>query len=45
MRSAGWSAGTASLLEAAGRLRDLDNPAHSGSVPTPRRAFRATPST
>ncbi|MBB1494736.1 patatin-like phospholipase family protein [Propioniciclava sp. MC1595] len=38
-------AATASLLEAAGRLRDLDNPAHSGSVPTPRRAFRATPST
>lgn len=27
------------------RLRALGNPAHTGSVPTPRREFRATPST
>ena len=38
-------AATAALLDAAERLRALGNPAHSGSVPTPRREFRATPST
>lgn len=38
-------AATASLLGAADRLRELGNPAHGGSVPTPRREFRATPPT
>ncbi|HHU39792.1 MAG TPA: hypothetical protein GXZ45_10995 [Propionibacterium sp.] len=38
-------AATAALLAAAQELHDLDNPAHSGNVPTPRRPFRATPST
>lgn len=38
-------AATAALLAAADRLRDLGNPAHSGSIPTPRREFRATPAT
>lgn len=38
-------AATASLLATAERIRELGYPAHTGKVPTPRRPFRATPST
>ncbi|MFT3876636.1 MAG: patatin-like phospholipase family protein [Propioniciclava sp.] len=42
-RPADDRAASKALLDAANTLADLGNPAHTGSVPSPRRQFTATP--